>query len=473
MSRESHRLRLFTLATLALLTLPQFPALAADESPSPMLAKKRSDARADAQPEAADKPKQPDKSDKPQKGEQSKAQPNAQFKAQLKWYAAQIAKFPNQAELYYQLGLLQAQTDAQADAAASFASALRLDAGMYKAVWQLARLELEQNQPQKAIDTLTPALTRWRVEPEFYYLLGLSHQQLGQKSQALSAFEKVVLLAPGHVAQSLRDTLRRELSGQKVADAASLHAKVAALIQQKSPVSAQQALISLLDQHPEDQAGYDQLAGMLEATGQFAPAALWREQLQALNPCYGNNSALLGRWRLWTGFLERAAALLQNQLACRPTVEAARWLGQLYRQRGSWDLALAHYKAWLPRWAGDAELLSGQAATLVALGRMPEASASIAQIKVPGPEALFVRSQIALASGQAADAIRDLKLAVAANNRPEYHKALGMAYAQAGMGEPARQELIKYLQAKPAEAASLQALLEQLKTLPKRGRFEN
>ena len=402
----------------------------------------------------------------PHTGPEPSATPTAEPADQRQWYLEQIRRFPDQAALHYQLGSLQFQAGELDTAAASFATALRLEPGLRPASRRLALLELSRRQPEAARQVLEKALGVWGVDPELYYLLGLSYQQLEQPERALAAFERAVLLVPGHPALAYRDTLRRKLPGIRPPEPGPVHTKVQQLLKQKKASEAIQALQTLLVERPDDKAAYAELASALETAGQFAPAAGWREQLFALDPCAGDNAARLGRWLLWSGYLDRASALLQHQLECRPVPDAARWLGQLYRQRQDWEMALAHYSSFLKRWPDDPELLSGQA-----MSRLSEAGAALKRIKSPGPEALYVRSQLALQSGQPAAAIKDLKQAAATSNRPEYHKALALAYLQAGLGEPAAKELGIYLKQRPAEAAALQPLFQRIKELPHRGRF--
>lgn len=389
------------------------------------------------------------------------------------WFTEQLQRYPDRAALFYRYGLFEQAQGNTEQAISAFAQAWTLDANLYAAAAELAQIYLEHQQPQQAVDVLTQLHQRWRVEADTYVLLGRSQLALGNRAEAIKAYETALLLRPDHAIQAERDALGQDVSLPPRPLAEPLLARAEELLRKNSPVSAQATLRMLLDTHPEFQPAYDRLATQLEAAGQFKAAAGWREQLQELNPCYQNNSALLGRWQLWSGYLDRAAELLQNQLECRPSVEAARWMGQLYRQRNQWELAQAHYQAFLKRWPTDGDLLAGLAQSSLERGQLSTARQALAAIKTPGPDALYVRARLHQLSGEAAEGLADLKRLVSLRNRPEYRKALGLAYAEAGMGPEARRELQAYLKQRPAEAADLAPLLASLERLPHRARFEN
>lgn len=410
----------------------------------------------------------------------------------LQWYAQQTRLYPNQAALHYQYGLMLAEAEDDAGAVRAFQRTLEIQPGLRQALYQLAKAEFRQAHAAEAVKLLEKLLQSWVVDPDSYELLGLSYQQLGQLPAARKAYVQALRLNPEHPAREYFETLTPgyhehgehspgpALSAAEL-DFSSVQQALATLKEQarKQPKAAADLLPklkALVSTRPDYHPAFAELALQLENSGKFAEAANWREQLYLLNACEGDNPGKLGRYLLWAGYLERASELLEQQQSCQPNAEAAYWLGQLYRQRGENELASRHYQQALKRWPKDTRLLAAQAAYYLSQGRYNEARGSLTQLanlKAMGPEALYVRSQLYLNTGQPQAAIQDLKAALAAQKRPEYSKALALAYLQAGMAEPARQELERYLQLRPAERQDLSEVFARIKALPQKGRFSN
>ena len=388
----------------------------------------------------------------------------------LAWYQEQVRRFPTQAALHFQLALLHHQSGNSDAAEAAYREALRLDPRLSEAAYNLAALLLPAR-PKEAQAVLVQAISHWNVDADLHYAAGLALEGLGQSAQAQAAYARALSLQPKHLAAK-----RLEALGPPLAEPSpqSLQTQAEALLKAGKSTEGQAKLQALIMQHPAHVSAYDLLARQLEASGRNREAASWREQLQSLNPCYGESPYFLGRYYFWAGFGDKAIAQLETQQTCRPMPAAAQLLAQIQRGRQQPTLAQRTLEQACATWPTDPGLRASLAAVYLELGRMGDARAQLSklmQIKPVPAEAQFVQGQLHLAAGQTEQALHSLRQALALNQRPEYRLTLALAYVQAGMGDQAFAELQTYLKSRPGEAQSLQALLKRIQALPKRGRF--
>ncbi len=395
----------------------------------------------------------------------------------LLWYQQQILQHPQQVALHIQLGQLHQSAQRWQEAASAYEQALKINPRLYPVVVQLATVKLELNEPAAALKLLDAAISQWRVNPDLYYVKGLAHQAQKQTAAARHAFGLALLLDPKHLAKEALAALSPAHENTQAVPGLKPEAqlvKAQNLFNQKQYVQVQNQLQLVLNERPDFGPAYDLFARSYEASNQNAAGANWREQLQLLESCYGENPWLLGRYFYWSGYTQQASELLERQNSCRPVAAASLLQAQLFMQRHQYDQAISLLQDSLKRWPQNTALQAVQAEAHLALNQTSQAQNLINKLlalKAVPPEAYFVQGQLHLNAGRTGAAVIALKQALSLSNRPEYRKALALAYAQAGMGKLAITELQQYLKQRPAESASLQPLIAQLNQQQKRGRY--
>lgn len=396
----------------------------------------------------------------------------------LQWYQQQIKEHPEQAALHYQLGLLHQQARRWPEAEAAFQAALKINPRLYPVIYQLAQVLLERDQPEAALKLVNQALKTWRVDPNLYHAKGLAHWRLKQEAWARSAFHQALVLDANHpAAQSLAalsQTIDLPIERPSGSEAEAQLAKARSLFMQKNSTQALARIDRLLAEKPNFAPAYELLAQISEAGGRNAEGANWREQLQLLDPCYGENPWLLGRYYYWTGYTTPALELLSRQSQCRPVAAASLLQAQILLQRRQTEQAVSLLQDSVRRWPQQAALQAMLAEAYLAQNQPAQAQTIVNKLlafKPVPPEAHYVQGQLHLRAGRTGSAVSSLKQALSLSSRPEYRKALALAYVQAGMNKQAITELQLYLKQRPTETQALQPLITQLSQQKGRGRF--
>lgn len=109
-----------------------------------------------------------------------------------------IAKRPNEASLFLNVGLVQFELQAFDDAASSLEQALKLDSRMSAAHTLLGRIAIERNDPASAEPRFRKAIAISPTDLVPRYFLGLFFLKLRRNADAAAMFEQCLKLAPDH-----------------------------------------------------------------------------------------------------------------------------------------------------------------------------------------------------------------------------------------------------------------------------------
>ncbi len=212
-------------------------------------------------------------------------------------------------------------------------------------------------------------------------------------------------------------------------------------------------------------------AGDVEGAGADYEAAL------ALRPRYVPALVRLGQVRLAEHRLDDAEALFRRALEVQPTAAAARFgLGRAAAERGDAEAAAGHFEAVLELQPEASSVRYPLAQAYRQLGRLDDVKAQLAavgaaEVKLPDPVLLrvqglatgssvhFVRGRRALAQGDQATAVAELRLARDADpaNVP-VRRALGLAYRRSGDAEAAVEQYRAAAELEPANPLNHQDL---------------
>lgn len=109
-----------------------------------------------------------------------------------------IAGDSNRADFYSNAGAIWQRLGNPEQAAAALIKAVALDPSMQAAGLNLARVQLAQDEADKAIATCLNVIRRCGESTEACFVLGLGQAAAGLTEQARSSFEKVIGLSPAH-----------------------------------------------------------------------------------------------------------------------------------------------------------------------------------------------------------------------------------------------------------------------------------
>jgi len=167
--------------------------------------------------------------------------------------AALIASYPNDADLYFVLGLAELRLRRPRDAETAIRKALVLDAGHAQARTLLGWVELEILGDFEAAIKEYSAVIRLRPEaPDAYVNLGAAYKKKGDLEKALASYDQALELRPGHVS--------------------ALTNRGWVFVDQERWDKARSDFELVLRTNPEDQAALQGLARVLEKRRDYAGA---------------------------------------------------------------------------------------------------------------------------------------------------------------------------------------------------------
>jgi len=131
------------------------------------------------------------------------AEAESAFKAALELEPNMTSAHVNLGVTYYQMGQLSKAAD-------EFNAALRLEPDDAQTLYLLGAVRLQENNLSAAEELLIKARDLKPDLPEVYYGLGVLYKLKGQKSEAITAFEKFLEVGPGQDPAAM-DHARQEL----------------------------------------------------------------------------------------------------------------------------------------------------------------------------------------------------------------------------------------------------------------------
>ncbi len=129
-------------------------------------------------------------------------------------YRAAIQADPQMSTAHANLGVVYYELNNLTKAAESFNAALRLKADDPQTLYLLGAVRIQENNLAEAERLLTRARDLAPDLPEVYYGLGALYKLLGEKDQAIAAFEKFLEIGPGQD-ESAMDYAQQELAELK------------------------------------------------------------------------------------------------------------------------------------------------------------------------------------------------------------------------------------------------------------------
>ncbi len=408
------------------------------------------------------------------RGERYLAAGNLQ-KAQVEFRNAMQIE-PRRADARVMSGRVDERLGDTRGALALYQSAVDIDPEYAPARANLARLYVFAGKPDRALEVLRPGMRRHPDDPDLLAARAAARAGSGDRAGALTDAARAVRLAPRNAdavgllaglqeqagrSREAIDTVRAAI----IRDPASsdLHRVLADLYAKLGRDDlAEPELLKLTTLEPRDLELRYQLVALYARSRRINDAERVLDEMIAARPnddgpklAYVNLLASLRSLgdgeRALDGFIARSPANYDLQLARA---------GLLLRQ-GRSDDAIGAYRALIAR-AGDS--LPGLtardrlAALLVAQRRFDEASSLIQQVLDTNgrdTDALAVRAEVALARGEAAAAVTDLRAVL--RDRPQSApvlRALARAYASEGQTELAEASLRSAMEAAPQEAAA-------------------
>ena len=216
-----------------------------------------------------------------------------------------------------------------------------------------------QGRLYEAQSYLTQAVRLMPDDVDVYYNLGAVYQQLGEHDKALSCYKEVVLACPeddaaySHMAESALRLGRVKDATVLYAEALRLHpddlANAAALaqiyLQQGDLHHAGGVLRGALVHHPDDTSLNLGMGLVLELQDRHREALPYYRSVVLADDQHEEGYYHLGLCARVSGLLQESEAFLSRAIKLRPDyAEAWHELGELHRERGDLELAIAMFE---------------------------------------------------------------------------------------------------------------------------------
>ncbi len=316
------------------------------------------------------------------------------------------------------------------EAAGYFQSAIDLAPDYVPARLQLGRLFVFSQAPQRALDIVSPALTKHPQDADLLVVRGGARMQLKDTAGALADAEEAVKLAPNDesavalLASVYRNQDQIPQAVKVVENAISakpqsldLHRILLELFKlQNEPAAAEAQLRKLIELAPQDLGFRVQLAQFYVHQHRFDDAQRVQEEAVKALPGSTNAKLALVAYLAEQRSPEEAEKALRGFIAAQPDDEDLRLgLGGLLERRGDKPAALAAYREIIARHSDSAKALIARnriAAVDLNDGRPQDAQKQLEEVLSRNPgdsQALQLRAQLALSRGDANAAIGDLR----------------------------------------------------------------
>jgi tetratricopeptide (TPR) repeat protein len=324
------------------------------------------------------------------------------------------------------------------DAEEGFSRALEQDPHCAQAMTGLGRIALSRGDFDAAVTNLRAALEHRSDSPPARYALALALRGQGHLDEARAELEQLAGQNYSLIITCFEDPLMQEVrhrqTGTRAHEGRAIRAREEGLAA-TALVELQAAVRSNPHRYP---ARLD-IAGLLLQFGRRDEAIAELETLLEIRPDYSAALALLAQLAAEDGDQERSNELMARAIAADPESEDVhRAHGDLARQAGRLEEALAAYDRALEIEPALLAAIVGKAACLAGLGQFDAASHLLAERRrsLPGKTALVLaEAQLLLSRPDPADAAEALALAREANGPPSIASIDVFALALARNGE--------------------------------------
>jgi tetratricopeptide (TPR) repeat protein len=399
---------------------------------------------------------------------------------------------PKDAQVRYLLGQVAEKTGDIREAIGQYRAAIGMDPKYPQPRAALGRLFVYGGLPDKAMEVVAPGLALAPKNAQLLTVRAAAHLRLGDKDGALADGTAAVHLAPDdeyaiallasideqrgqgdQAIQVVQDGLRR------LPKNLDLRVILADLLMRKQlPQQAESQLQQVVVLDPKGLVNRYRLAKFyLTQKNTDAAERAMREAVAAV-PDSADAKVQLVQFLAAQRGRERALAEVDQLIAHEPDNNTLKvTLGQLLAQAGATEQAERRFREVIASAGKRPDGLSARArlaALLVARGEMPAAGTLVDEVLKENPrdnDALILRSQIALANGEAANAIADLRVVLRDQpNAVPLMRALAQAYERNDQPDLAGEALRNALQIAPGDV-SLRFELAQLEI--SQGKLEN
>ncbi len=300
-----------------------------------------------------------------------------------------------------------------------FRAALEIDAGCVKALEGLGRAALESGELAAAARHLESAFAARPEATSVHYALGLAYRGLGDGDRSRSFFERIPADDNARVPVAFDDPLMQEVSDLR--ESSQYHARLArkAVARGRFQAAVRELEKSVAADPGRVDTRYN-LAASLLRLGRRQEARAELDKLIERSPDYVQTRVLLARMLIAERAFEAAERHLRHALDVDPDAERVHLvLGDVLRQSGRLDEALASYVRARELAPGLASARFGAAAVLMRQGSFRQAAEVLEEslAALPGSrelELLLARLLAAAPRPELRDGERALELARAA-----------------------------------------------------------
>ncbi len=232
---------------------------------------------------------------------------------------------PDNAELWLQQGLSLQAAERIESARQHLQQAVKLVPGQVGPRLALARLALDMDDPETALDQAEQVLAQDARAVQAHLLAGLAQQRLGQPAAAQSHFETVLAQEPGNVTANLQ-LADLELAANQL-------------------TAADERLKALLEQHPDNAAIMHRLARIALRQDRLEAAIGWLEQVVAQDVYAVGPSRQLAALYLRNTQPGKVLEVLSRPLSANPTHQGLlRLKARAYTAQGQRQDAVRTYR---------------------------------------------------------------------------------------------------------------------------------
>jgi tetratricopeptide (TPR) repeat protein len=119
-----------------------------------------------------------------------------QYKEASGYFEKVVAKFPDSAEAFYNLGLSYLRDGKSVEAIGALEQAIKLKRDLVEAYFALGECYFNKGESDKAIETFSRTLEFQEQNPKAHYNPGIVYYRFNKVDEAISSFEKAIELDP-------------------------------------------------------------------------------------------------------------------------------------------------------------------------------------------------------------------------------------------------------------------------------------